>query len=88
MKEYTIYAGDRLNGFVDDQHSVSFDCEPDDIDTAYAEVSESAVLKDQSEYGQDFNDFANCQDDDVETMLKDLMRMHFLSDYEISDVDE
>lgn len=88
MKEYTVYAGDRSNGLVDDQHSLSFDCELDDIDTAYTEIAMNLVLKDQSECGQDFCDFAFCQDDDVEIMLKDLKRMHFLSDYKISDINE
>lgn len=88
MKEYTIYAGDKLSGLVDGQYRVSFSCEPDDIDTAYDAVAESVVLKDNSEDSQDLIDFENCADDDVETMLKDLKRMHFLSDYEIHEVDE
>lgn len=88
MKEYTIYAGEKVNGCVDDQASVSFECDPTDIDTAYDILAENVVLKDQSEDSQDLIDFQNCADDDVKTMLEDLWRMHFLSNYEISDVDE
>lgn len=88
MKEYTIYAGKKLYGCVDDQASVSFECDPTDIDTAYDILAENVVLKDQSEDSQDLIDFQNCADDDVKTMLENLWRMHFLSDYEISDVDE
>lgn len=88
MKKYTIYPGNKLSGLVDNQASVNFECDPNDIDTAYDVVAESTVLKDQSEDSQDLIDFENCEDDDVKTMLEDLKRMQFLSDYEISDVDE
>lgn len=88
MKEYTIYAGEKLNGLVNDQASVSFDCDPDDIDTAYDAVAENVVLKDQSDNSQDLIDFQNCQDDDVETMLKDLKRMGFLLDFDEEKVDD
>lgn len=88
-KEYTIYAGDKLKGFDgDNPYSVTFDCDPDDIDTASDALVESCLLKDPDEDHQDMIDFENCADDDVATMLKDLKRMHFLSDYEISDVNE
>ncbi len=49
MKKFTIYDGEKLSGFVDDQASVSFECDPTDVDTAYDAVAESVVLKDQSE---------------------------------------
>lgn len=88
MKEFTIYAGEKLSGLVDGQFSFSFECDSNDIDTAYDALCENVVLKNQSEGSQDLIDFENCEDDDVETMLKDLKRMHFLSDYEMSDVDE
>lgn len=88
MKEYTIYAGEKLSGLVDGQAKVSFDCDPDDIDTAYDAVAENVVLKDQSDNSQDLIDFQNCQDDDVETMLKDLKRMGFLSDFDEEKVDD
>ena len=86
--EYTIYAGEKLSGLDDNQASVSFECGPNDIDTAYDVVAESCVLKDKSEDSQDLIDFEDCEDDDVETMLKDLKRIRFLSDYEISDSNE
>lgn len=88
MKEYTIYAGEKLSGFVNAQPNVTFECDPTDIDSAYDILAENVVLKDQSDDSQDLIDFQNCADDDVETMLKDLQRMNFLSDYEISDSDE
>ena len=34
MKEFTIYAGEKLSGLVDDQASASFECDPTDADTA------------------------------------------------------
>lgn len=88
MKEYTIYAGDKLSGLTDGPYRTIFECKPDDIDTAYNALAERCILKNKSEDSQDLIDFENCADDDVETMLKDLKRMHFLSDYEIRDVDE
>lgn len=83
MKEFTIYAGEKLSGLADGQYSVSFDCDPNDIDTAYDAIAESCILKDKSEDSQDLIDFENCEDDDVEAMLKDLKRMNFLSDYDM-----
>jgi len=88
MKEYTIYAGNKLNGFVDNQASVSFKCDPSDTDTAYDAIAENAVLKDQNEDGQDLIDFENCRDDDVKTMLEDLKRMGFLSDFDEEEADD
>lgn len=86
MKKFTIYAGEKLSGLVDDQASFSFECDSTDIDTAYYAVADNVVLKNQMAHNQDVIDFEDCDDDDVETMLKDLKRMHFLSDYEISEV--
>lgn len=88
MKEYKIYPGEKLSGLADNQASVSFECDPNDIDTAYVALAESCILKDMSDDSQDLIDFEDCKDDDVETMLKDLKRMYFLSDYEISDSNE
>lgn len=87
MKEYTIYAGDKLSGFTDGQWTI-FECKPDDIDTAYNVLAERCILKNKSDDSQDLIDFENCKDDNVETMLKDLKRMHFLSNYKVIDVDE
>lgn len=88
MKKYTIYPGKKLSGFVDNQASVNFECDPNDIDTAYDVVAESTVLKDQSEDSQDLIDFENCRDDDVKTMLEDLKRMQFLSDFDEEEADD
>lgn len=88
MKEYTIYPGKKLSGFVDNQASISFKCDPSDIDTAYDVIAESTVLKDQSEDSQDLIDFENCRDDDVKTMLEDLKRMGFLSDFDEEEADD
>lgn len=87
MKKFTIYIGEKLSGWVDGQTSFSFECDSTDIDTAWDALCETVVLKNQSEDSQDLIDFENCEDDDVETMLNDLKRMHFLSDYKTSDVD-
>ena len=88
MKKYTIYAGKKLSGLVDNQASVNFECDPSDIDTAYDAIAENVVLKDQSEDSQDLIDFENCKDDDVKTMLEDLKRMQFLSDYDEEEADD
>ena len=88
MKEYTIYPGKKLSGLVDNQASVSFECDPSDIDTAYDVIAENTVLKDQNEDGQDLIDFENCADDDVKTMLEDLKRMGFLSDFDEEEADD
>lgn len=88
MKKYTIYPGNKLSGLVDGQASVNFECDPNDIDTAYDVVAESTVLKDQSEDSQDLIDFENCRDDDVKTMLEDLKRMQFLSDFDEEEADD
>lgn len=88
MKKYTIYPGNKLSGLVDNQTSVNFECDPNDIDTAYDVVAESTVLKDQSEDSQDLIDFENCRDDDVKTMLEDLKRMGFLSDFDEEEADD
>ena len=83
MKEYTIYAGSRLNGFMNGQASVSFECESDDIDAAYDSLAENVVVKDPH---KDLIDFEYCADDDVKTMLEDLKRMGFLSDFDEKEV--
>jgi len=88
MKKYTIYPGKKLSGLVDNQASVNFECDPSDIDTAYDAIAESTVLKDQSEDSQDLIDFENCADDDVKTMLEDLKRMGFLSDFDEEEADD
>lgn len=87
MKKYTIYAGNKLNGLVDNQASISFKCDPSDTGTAYDVIAESIVLKDQSEDSQDLIDFENCADNDVKIMLEDLKRMGFLSDFDEEDDD-
>ncbi|QDD70232.1 hypothetical protein DM298_04565 [Lactobacillus amylovorus] len=82
MKKFTIYAGKKTNGFIDDQTSISFKCDLSDTDTAYDNIAESIVLKDQGKDSQNLIDFQNCADGNVEIMLKDLVRMNFLSDFE------
>ena len=83
MKEYTIYAGEKLNGFIDGQASVSFDCEPDNIDVAYTAIAENVILKNPN---KDLIDFQYCADDSVKGMLEDLKRMGFLSDFDEEEV--
>ena len=51
-------------------------------------IAENVVLKDQREDSQDLTDFENCTDDDVTTMLEDLKRMGFLSDFDEEETDE
>lgn len=84
MKEFTIYAGEKLYGFTENPASFSFTCDPSDIDTAYDAIAENAIL----DHSQDLIDFQNCKDDDIKTMLKDLKNMGFLSDYERHDSNE
>lgn len=79
---YTIYEGDKatINGT-----QLTFDCEPDDIDTAYDILAEEIHLNDQSEDSQDLIDFQNAKDDDVKTLLDDMQRMGFIDSWEVED---
>lgn len=75
---YTIYEGTKatING-----GQFAFDCEPDDIDTAYDALAESVHLNNQD---QDLVDFQNATDDDVKTLLDDMKRMGFIDSWEAS----
>lgn len=84
MMNVRIYAGNKLEKLVDDQPWIDLEVDPKDVDTAYSAIAENVVLRDQSEDSQDLIDFQNCEDDDVETMLKDLKRMDFI-DYDIDE---
>lgn len=79
---YTIYEGTKATI---DGTQFSFDCEPDDIDTAYDALAENVHLNNQDEDSQDLIDFQNAEDDDVKTMLDDMKRMGFIGDYEVED---
>ncbi|QZN93832.1 hypothetical protein KZE55_04730 [Limosilactobacillus panis] len=76
---YTIYEGTKatING-----GQFAFDCEPDDIDTAYDALAENVHLNNQDEDSQDLIDFQNAADDDVETMLSDMQKMGFIDSWE------
>lgn len=76
---YTIYEGTKatING-----GQFSFNCEPDDIDTAYDALAENVHLNNQDEDSQDLIDFQNAADDDVETMLNDMQKMGFIDSWE------
>ena len=77
---YTIYEGTKaaING-----GQFSFDCEPDDIDTAYDALAENVRLNNQDQdNNQDLVDFQNAADDDVETMLNDMQKMGFIDSWE------
>lgn len=81
---YTIYEGTKAT--IDETqygNQFSFDCEPDDIDTAYDALAENVQLNNQDEDSQDLIDFQNAKDDDVKTMLDDMKRMGFIGDYEV-----
>ena len=80
--EYRVYEGKKAR-FESGIYSFDFECDPDDIDTAYDILAESIILKDQDEDSPDLSDFQNLKDDNVEIMLKDAKKQRFISDYEI-----
>ena len=78
--EYTVYEGTKatING-----GQFAFECEPDDIDTAYDALAENVQLNNQNQDdNQDLVDFQNAADDDVETMLNDMQKMGFIDSWE------
>lgn len=77
-----IYPGNKAKEMANNQPWLDLEVPSYDIDTAYDALAENVVLKDQSEDSKDLIDFQNCEDDDVETMLKDLKQMGFI-DYDI-----
>lgn len=81
-KTYTFTAGTKTTM---DSASYSFDCEPDDIDTAYDVLAEELHLNDSSEDSQDLIDFQNAKDDDVEILLDDMKRMGFIASWKVTD---
>lgn len=79
---YTIYEGTKatING-----SQFEFNCEPDDIDTAYDALAENVHLNNQDQdNNQDLVDFQNAADDDVKTLLDDMKRMGFIDSWEAS----
>ena len=79
---YTIYEGTKatING-----GKFEFNCEPDDIDTAYDALAENVHLNNQDQdNNQDLVDFQNAADDDVKTLLDDMKRMGFIDSWEAS----
>lgn len=99
---YTIEDGNKAiynNSSLDGGHSFTFECEPDDIDTAYDALAENLELVDNdgnpfptndyddpsSQASKTLIDFQNVKDDDVETMLKDMQKMGFIDSWEVED---
>lgn len=80
---YTYEAGNKAE-LINTENNY-FTCEPDDTDTAYDALAEQLKLNDQSEDGQDLIDFQNAKDDDVETLLNDMQRMGFISDWDVEE---
>lgn len=84
------------NFFNDGGHEFTFDCEPDDIDTAYDALAECLSIADEdgnpyqaeafenndSKASDLLRDFQNAKDDDVETLLNDMKRMGFIDSWE------
>ena len=82
INTYTIFEGTKATI---DGKRFSFDCEPDDIDTAYDALAENVRLSNQDQdRNQDLMDFENAADDDVQTLLDDMKRMGFIGDWEAS----
>ena len=80
---YTIYEGTKatING-----GQFAFECEPDDIDTAYDALAENVHLNNQDQdNNQDLVDFQNAADNDVKTLLDDMKRMGFIDSWEASE---
>ena len=82
IKTYTIYEGTKATI---DGKRFTFSCEPDDVDTAYDALAENVHLNNQDQDGnQDLVDFENAADDSVKTLLDDMKRMGFLSEWKVS----
>lgn len=77
---YTFTSGEKAE-LIDAQNNF-FVCDPSDTDTAYTALAEQLKLNDQNEDSQDLIDFQNVKDDDVETLLNDMQRMGFISDWD------
>lgn len=91
--EITIYAGDKTiinDGSNTAPYCTSFECDKDDIDTAYSALSENLFILstkelDPSEDNADIIDFQNLKDDSIEILLEDAKEHGFISDYEIKE---
>lgn len=83
-KTYVVTDGDKAE-YDGEGHWFSFDCTPDDIDTAYDALCENLRLNNDDDDSQDLIDFQNAKDDDVKTLLDDMKRMGFIDDWEIED---
>ena len=78
--EYTIYEGTKSTI---DNGEYTFDCEPNDTDTAYDVLAEECHPNNPDDGSQDLIDFQNAKDDDVETLLNDMKRMGFIDSWEV-----
>lgn len=80
---YTIYEGTKatINGV-----QLTFDCDPDDTDTAYDILAENLHLNNEDfDNNPDMIDFEDAADDDVKTLLDDMKRMGFIDSWEASE---
>lgn len=82
IKTYKVSEGTKATL---DGGQLTFQCEPDDIDTAYDALAENIHLNDQDQdTSRDLIDFQNAKDDDVKTLLDDLKQMGFIGEWEAS----
>lgn len=82
IKTYKVSEGTKATL---DGGQLTFQCEPDDIDTAYDALAENIHLNDQDQDdSRDLVDFENAKDDDVKTLLDDLKQMGFIGEWEAS----
>ena len=82
IKTYTIFEGTKatIKG-----GQFSFDCEPDDVDTAYDVLAENVRLNNQNQDdNRDLVDFQNASDDSVKVLLDDMKRMGFIGEWKAS----
>lgn len=79
-KEYTIVDGSKAQ-YIETGHEFTFECDVNDIDTAYDVLAENLKLNDEA----DLVDFQNAKDDDVATLLDDMKRMGFIDSWEVED---
>lgn len=80
--EYTVYEPYEDGKATIDGGQFVFDCDPDDVDTAYDALAENVLLNNQNENSQDLIDFQNAKDDNVKVMLDDMEKMKFIGDWE------
>ena len=83
IKQFTVVDGDKAK-YVYIGHEFAFVCDEQDTDLAYDALVMSLYVVSED----DLIDFQNAQDNDVPTMLDDMKKMGFISQWEAWEVEE